>query len=142
MAEEYDLTSAHSNFRSARARRRAAQAPASIHTEYAINQELDYLASSTFNGYDINQAMEPLPWDPESIDNFQPHPHPGTGGGLVSHHHDPRILPSRSPGTYFLQSFLISTSTKAPHFPFVSRSRVPCPMVEGGKVLTPHAVAA
>jgi hypothetical protein len=50
---------------------------ASVDAVYAINQDIEYLASAAFDHFDINQIVEggPLPWDPADMNIYHAQSH-------------------------------------------------------------------
>jgi hypothetical protein len=65
---------------------------ASVHAVYAINQDIEYLASAAFDNFDINQIVEsgPLPWDPADMNVYHTQ---SVSPALPSE----EVLPIRSP---------------------------------------------
>jgi hypothetical protein len=84
----------------------AASVAAPAHAVYAIAQDIEYLASSAFDAFDINQIAEdvPLPWAPESMNTYHEESHSST---LSSGEY----LPIRSPPTSKFNSFPNRRST-------------------------------
>jgi hypothetical protein len=85
-------------------------APSQVDAEYAINQDVEYLASSAFDNFDINQIIDgvPLPWDPEDMDNYHRQSHHRSE---VETHGPPIRSASKFRFPLFLYSFAISFST-------------------------------